>query len=235
LSVTTVALFLAGVNVLLLLVGGALIGMVVTNRHRLARASRWRSAILPWPWVPLASGSAPAVGLGAVFLTFLKFGAVVYGSGYVLLAFLRPELVTHLHWLTDRQLVDAVSVGQVTPGPVFTTATFIGYLVAGTSGAVAATVAIFLPSFVLVAVAHRFLEALGRSPWMQGFLRGASAAALGLMAGVTVLLGKAAIVDWFTALIAVAAVAVLVRFRINAAWVVLGGALLGVVAKLTFA
>ena len=135
------------------------------------------------------------VSLTTLFLTFLKIGAVLYGSGYVLLAFLRNDFVERLGWLTDQQLLDAVAIGQMTPGPVFTTATFVGYLVAGVPGAVLATVGIFLPAFVFVALLHPLVPRLRRYPWTAAMLDGVNVAAMGLMAAVTWLLGRDAIVD----------------------------------------
>jgi chromate transporter len=166
--------------------------------------------------------------LGTLFLTFLKIGAVVYGSGYVLLAFLRQDFVERLRWLTDRQLIDAVVVGQFTPGPVFTTATFIGYLVGGVPGALLATLGIFLPSFVFVALVYPIVPRLRRSPWTSAFLDGVNAAALGLMAAVTWQLGRAAIVDPLTLALAVAAGIALLAAKVNSAWLVAAGAAVGV-------
>jgi chromate transporter len=251
LAAATLALFLFGVTAILLLAAGALIGLLAAVRRRPSEPSRQGTPGLAWLGLPsmsalskgpfvaavvpgtLASTPAAATpfGLGTLFLTFLKIGAVVFGSGYVLLAFARGDLVTHLHWLTDRQLVDAISIGQVTPGPVFTTATFIGYLTGGLAGAIVATVAIFLPSFVLVIAVRPLLPRMQRSPLMAGLLSGATAASLGLMAAVTILLARSVIVDPFTALIAVASFVALRRWNVNSAWLVLGGAALGVVAK----
>jgi chromate transporter len=167
-----------------------------------------------------------------LFLTFLKIGATLYGSGYVLLAFLRDDFVHRLGWLTDHQILDAIAVGQFTPGPVFTTATFIGYLTGGWLGAIVATIGIFLPSFVFVAVVYPLVPRLRASPWTAAFLDGANAAALGLMAAVGWQLGVTSIVDPLTAILALAAAVLLIRFRVNSAWLVLGGAMAGLVAKL---
>ncbi|HTD46511.1 MAG TPA: chromate transporter, partial [bacterium] len=156
---------------------------------------------------------------------FLKIGATLYGSGYVLLAFLRDDFVRRLGWLTDRQVLDAVAVGQFTPGPVFTTATFIGYLAGGWPGASAATVGIFVPAFVCVAAVYPVVPRLRTSPWTGAFLDGANAAALGLMAAVAWQLGAASIVDPFTAALALVAAVLLIRVRVNSAWLVLGGAI----------
>ncbi len=170
---------------------------------------------------------AAPVSLLRLFLSFLKIGAVVFGSGYVLLAFLRAEFVSHLHWLTEKQLIDAVAVGQFTPGPVFTTATFIGYLVAGMPGAVVATVGVFVPGFVFVALSGRMIPKLRRSPLAAAILDGVVVGSLALMAVVAWQLGRAAIVDWITLAIAVVSAGLLLRFRINSAWIVGGAAVIG--------
>jgi chromate transporter len=162
-----------------------------------------------------------------VFAYFVKAGSVVLGSGYVLLPILRGDLVERTRWITEAQLLDAIAVGQVTPGPVFTAATFIGYLVGGPGGATAATVGIFLPAFVFVALLHPLVPRLRRSPWTAAMLDGVNVAALGLMAAVTWLLGREAITDPLTATIAIAAALLLIRFRVNSAWLVLAGAIVG--------
>ena len=170
--------------------------------------------------------------LPLLFLTFLKIGAVLYGSGYVLLAFLRADLVVHLGWLTDRQLLDAIAIGQVTPGPVFTTATFIGYMLGGVPGALLATLGIFLPSFLFVAVAYPIFSRLRAWPGTAAFLDGVNAAALGLMAGVTWQLAGASLLDPLTFALALLAALVLFRFKINATWLILAGALVGIARML---
>jgi chromate transporter len=156
---------------------------------------------------------------------------VVFGSGYVLLAFLRADLVDRLHWLSEAQLLDAVAVGQVTPGPVFTTATFIGYVIAGGWGAVLATVGIFLPGFLLVALTRPLVARVRRSQTAGAFLDGVNVAALALMAVVTVQLARSALVDVPTILLALASAAALIRFKVNTTWLVAGGAVLGAALK----
>lgn len=151
----------------------------------------------------------------------------MFGSGYVLLAFLRGDLVVHLHWLTDSQLIDAVAVGQVTPGPVFTTATFIGYLLAGPLGAFVATAGIFIPAFILVAISGPLIPRIRHSPIAGAFLDGVIVASLALMAFVTYELGRAALVDAVTIILAIASAVLLIRFRVNSAWLVLAGAVVG--------
>ncbi|HET6579123.1 MAG TPA: chromate efflux transporter, partial [Gemmatimonadales bacterium] len=187
------------------------------------------------PTLPAAVGTAAAAAVAGasawgLFAVFVKIGAVLFGSGYVLLAFLRADLVERLGWLTERQLLDAVAVGQVTPGPVFTTATFVGYLVAGGPGAVAATVGIFLPAFLFVALSGPLVPRLRRSPTAGAVLDGVTVASLALMAVVTVQLGRAAVVDWSTAALAALSAVLLIRFRVNSAWLVLGGAVAGLLA-----
>ncbi len=166
-------------------------------------------------------------GLLPLFLFFVKVGSIVFGSGYVLLAFLQADLVGHWHWLTTTQLLDAIAVGQVTPGPVFTTATFIGYLLAGVPGALIATAGIFLPSFILVAVSSPLIPRLRESAVAGAFLDGVIVASLALMAVVTWHLGLDAVIDLPTAFLAIGSVILLVRFRLNSLWLVLGGALIG--------
>jgi chromate transporter len=173
---------------------------------------------------PPASGSVDGLG---VFWIFLKIGAVLYGGGYVLLAFLQRELVERNHWLTTTQLLDAVTIGQITPGPLFTTATFIGYLLAGHTGAVAGTVGIFLPAFGLVWLVNPWVSKLRQSAWASSFLDGVNAASLGLMMGVSWQLARASLVDGVTLGLALFSGLLLWRWRVNSVWLMLGGALVG--------
>lgn len=173
------------------------------------------------------AGRTLSVGLSPLFLILLKIGSVLFGSGYVLLAFLRADFVERFHWLTEQQLLDAIAVGQVTPGPVFTTATFIGYLLAGGSGAAVATIGIFAPAFVFVALTQPVLVRLRRSAAFGAMLDGVNVASLALMAVVTWQLGRSALVDVVSVVIAVVAFVLLVRFRFSSAWLVLGGAAAG--------
>ena len=182
------------------------------------------------PVAGIVGGVAPLTLVG-IFLFFLKLGAVVFGSGYVLLAFLRTDLVDRLHWLTETQLLDAVAVGQFTPGPVFTTATFIGYLLARARGAVVATVGIFLPGFIFVAVSRPLLVRIRSSPTAGAFLDGVNVASLALMAWVSVQLGKTALVDVPSLLLAVGAAVVTLKWKVNSGWVVGIGGLLGLLLR----
>jgi len=200
---------------------------VVATARRAPRNGTRRSVGLPALFVATSTTAAVPPTLGAVLLVFLKLGAVVFGSGYVLLAFLRADLVEHRHWLTERQLVDAVAVGQVTPGPVFTTATFIGYVVAGVPGAIVATVGVFLPAFALVAASGPLVPRLRRSPVAADALDGVNGAAVALMAVVTWQLGRAAIVDSLTVAIAVVSAVLLLVARWNATWVMAAAAAAG--------
>jgi chromate transporter len=203
---------------------------------RVRWGSRYAPAALLDPRFMLVSGALAAVpySLPVLFLTFLKIGSILYGSGYVLLAFLQRDLVQRLGWLTSQQLIDAIAIGQVTPGPVFTTATFIGYYMGGFSGAVAATLGIFLPSFIFVAISNPLIPRLRKSAFAGALLDGVNVAALGLMAAVTWQLGQAAIVDPLTIVLALAALVALFRFKVNSFWLVLGGALAGALRFLAF-
>jgi chromate transporter len=225
-SVVVLALYLAGVDVLALLFGGALLVAVASG---VGGRRSGTGAIVPLVSLGVVASSDPS--LLRVFGAFLKFGAVVFGSGYVLFAFLRGDLVQQLHWLSEQQVVDAIAVGQVTPGPVFTTAAFVGYLLHGVPGALVATLGIFLPGFVLAAVVYGQLGRARRSPTAKAFLDGATASGLGLMAGVTVQLGRVAVTDWLTALIAVLSFAALLRFEINPVWLIVAGGALGLTAR----
>ncbi|HEU4614712.1 MAG TPA: chromate efflux transporter [Kofleriaceae bacterium] len=223
---------LLGVNELAVL---AAAGVVVAAGRRLRAGSA--ASLLPLPLLgagsATATSTATAFGLWPLFLFFLKVGSVLFGSGYVLLAFLRNDLVEHFHWLTESQLLDAIAVGQITPGPVFTTATFIGYVLGGAAGAGVATLGIFLPAFVFVAISGPLIPRLRRSRTAGAVLDGINVASLALMAVVTLQLGRTAIVDVPTALLAAASAFVLIRWRPNSAWLVLAGGIAG--AALTYA
>lgn len=222
-----------GIHELLVLFGGGVVaGIARTTWQQIKGGKNLRALISTMPPAMLfQSGATTAAtasfGLWPLFLFFLKVGAVLYGSGYVLLAFIRADLVERWHWLTESQLLDAVAVGQVTPGPVFTTATFIGYVLGGPKGAAVATVGIFLPAFFFVAVSGPLVPRIRRSPMVGAFLDGINAASLALMVLVTYQLGRAAIVDLTTIALALISAVLLVRFRANSAWLVLGGAIIG--------
>lgn len=227
-TVAALAASVAGVHELIVLGGAG----VVAALAKLVRTRRLRGAAgLVWPW-SLAGGGATAAatataGLWPLFFFFLKVGSVLFGSGYVLLAFLRADLVERWHWLSDRQLLDAIAVGQVTPGPVFTTATFIGYVLHGASGALVATLGIFLPAFVFVAISAPLVPRIRRSPTAGALLDGVNVASLALMAEVTWLLARSAVTNGWTAALALVSLALLVRFRISSVWLIAAGAALG--------
>jgi chromate transporter len=244
-GVICVALSFFGVNALLLLAGTgtaiALIHAISLSKNEHRKVTKGAFALLRrdvplklaklFPAAVTGAATTVAPAMWSLFLVFLKIGSVVFGSGYVLLAFLRADLVVHRAWVTDAQLVDAVAIGQVTPGPVFTTATFIGYLLRGPAGAAVATVAIFLPAFILVAISGPLIPYIRRSATAAAFLDGVNVASLALMAAVSYQLGRAAIADWLTIGLTIASAVLLLRFRVNSAWLVLGGALVGIVAQ----
>jgi chromate transporter len=189
--------------------------------------------LLPKPM--LASVTAAGVlavvpfSLWRLFLTFLKIGSVLFGSGYVLLAFLRTDFVVRLHWLTEKQLLDSIAVGQVTPGPVFATATFIGYILGGVPGAVAATVGIFLPGFFMVAVSGPLIPKIRRSRFASAVLDGVVVGSLALMGVVAWRLGRAALIDPLAIAIACISLLLLLRFRMNGTWLIMAAAIIGII------
>jgi chromate transporter len=222
----SLALAIAGVHELVLLLGAGVGAALMARSVRPATAALWVPA-------PLLAAVVPSpVTMPALFATFLKIGSVLFGSGYVLLAFLRAELVVRLGWLSEGQLLDAVAAGQVTPGPLSSTATFIGFLLRGLPGALAATVGIFLPAFVFVALSGPLVPRLRRSPAAGAFLDGVQVASLALMAMVAGQLGAHAVRDVGAALVGVASAVLLIHYRVNSSWLLLGAAVLGVARRL---
>lgn len=230
-AIAGVGLTFLGIHELqVLLGGGVVVGIGDMTRQKIKRGYKLRSLIATPLAIILQFGPAAATatfGLWWLFLFFLKVGAVLYGSGYVLLAFIRADLVERWHWLTESQLLDAIAVGQITPGPVFTTATFIGYVLGGPKGAAAATVGIFLPAFFFVAVSGPLVPRIRRSPTAGAFLDGVNAAAMALMFVVTYQLGRAALVDITTVALALISGVILFRYRVNSVWLILGGGIAG--------
>ena len=228
-------LYILGVNELALLFGGAAVVLLVyAGRHYLKHGL---AAFAPIPMLlqmPLTTAYATVIPFSqtTLFLSFLKIGSVLFGSGYVLLAFLRSEFVVRLGWLTNQQVLDAVVAGQITPGPVFSSATFVGYLLGGWPSALLATLGIFLPSFLFVGLLSRILPVVRKSQWAATFLDGVNAASLGLMAGVTAQLGQTAIIDIFTIVLLLVTLFVMFRLKVNPIWLIIGSGLLGVVYKL---
>jgi len=228
------ALAIGGVNELTLLAGGGIVALVARRVARATVAGIFVMLTVSAATVcgaTLAAATAVPVTLTRLTLFFLKVGSILFGSGYVLLAFLRADLTERWSWLTEQQLIDAVTVGQMTPGPVFTTATFIGFLLGGWSGAVLATLAIFAPGFIFVAVTHPLIGRLRASALASDLVDGVAAASLGLMVAVTWHLGRAAIVDLPTAALLVASGTTLTVWRPNSTWLIVSGAVLGWVLR----
>lgn len=228
-GISALAGYFLGINEIGLLFGGGLLVMVLQNIRRLGKST---PLLVGVPWLVLPNLTPATFSLAALFLSFFKIGSVIYGSGYVLLAFLRAEFVVRLGWITEQQLIDGVAIGQFTPGPFFTTATFIGYLLGDVPGAVIATLGIFLPCFIFVALSYRALARFEKSPITRSLLDGVNAAALGLMAAVAYQVGLASIIDPLTAVVMVAALVLLLRFKVNATWLIVGGALIGLFSHL---
>jgi chromate transporter len=222
-GLAALAASLAGINEIAVLVAAGFVVAIIRRVRPIRTAASW----LPLLGAAQATSATTAFGLWPLFLFFLKTGSVLFGSGYVLLAFLRGDLVQHLHWLTEPQLLDAVTVGQITPGPVFTTATFVGFILGGPQGAAVATIGIFLPAFVFVALSGPLIPRIRRSPTAGAVLDGVNVASLALMAAVAIELGRTAIIDIPTAVLAAIGAVVLVRYKPNSAWLVLGGAIVG--------
>jgi chromate transporter len=230
-AVLVIVLYLLGINEIALLFAGGLIVMLSMNYRRFKRQGLG-ALILPMSGAGVLSQIAMSFSFSSLFLIFLKIGAVLYGSGYVLLAFLRADFVVRLGWLTDQQLLDAVAIGQVTPGPVFTTATFIGYVLGGIPGSLLATLGIFLPSFIFVAISNPLIPRMRKSAWVSGLLDGVNVASLGLMAAVTWQLGRASLTGLLPILIALISFVLLIRFKVNSTWLVIGGGGIGVLSAL---
>ena len=226
---TALAAALLDVHEVVVLLGAGVVGILLyappSWLQFVGLALVWSPSVLP-----LASrlnlGDERLVRLG---LFFLKVGALLFGSGMVLFAFIQRDVVSRYGWLTHQQLLDAIAAGQMTPGPVLSSATFIGYLVAGWPGAVVSTFAVFLPSFCIVALVGPWIPRLRRSPVAQAFLRGVNAAVVALILSVALALFRSAVVDLWTALILAAGLVALLRFQAETWWLVLGGAACGLV------
>jgi chromate transporter len=235
-GILVLVLYFLKINEIALMLGTGIIVSLVSNLLS-SKNSKSLSVVLvplslfPFHLATIAAEIHPKTWT-AVFLSFLKIGSVLYGSGYVLLAFVQQEFVDRTNWLTSQQLLDAVAIGQFTPGPLFTTATFIGYLVAGNLGAIAGTIGIFLPAFILVPLINPFVSKLRESSWTGGFLDGVNVASIGLMAAVAWELGRGALIDIWTIIIAIASLVILLKFpKTNSAWLVIAGAAIGWLLK----
>ena len=222
-------------EIALLFAGAGIVLLYYSGRHFLKRGlqSLILSPILKVPALIASTVTVP-FSQTTLFLSFLKIGSVLYGSGYVLVAFFNSEFVQRLGWITHQQLLDAIAVGQITPGPIASSATFIGYLMGGWHSALLATLAFFIPSFVFVALISRIMPYLRKKWWSGAFLDGVNVASLGLMAAVTWELGRAGVIDWFTIVLTIAALFLVFKYKVNSTWLILGGALAGIAYKMLF-
>ena len=230
-GVACIALYFLGSNEVFLLFAGGLVVMLIQNWTRLRQFPR-ANLFIGLPLLSTLATASVSFSLSTLFLTFLKIGAILYGSGYVLVAFLRADFVDRLGWLTEQQLIDAIAIGQITPGPLFTSATFIGYLLGGIPAALIATLGIFLPSYLFVAISNPIIPKLRQSPWAGSLLDGVIVASLGLMATVTFQLGQALLIDLPTLTIFAVSAIFLFRFKINSTWLIVAGALVGTFTSL---
>lgn len=233
-GIVVILLSFFGFHEILLLSLAGLIMMLISNasKFRKVRASSFLPIFLSVSSLVPQQTQQDGMSLAKVFLTFLKIGSVLYGSGYVLLVFLETNFVERFHILTSKQILDAVAVGQFTPGPVFTTATFIGYLIQGIPGAILATIGIFLPSFLLVGLLNPIIPRLRDSKLLSSILDGVNVASWGLMAVVSFKLATSAVVDIATAVLAVLSLFIVFKFKINSAWIVLFGGMVGFVLSI---
>jgi chromate transporter len=227
LAVAIVVLAALGQPLLVLLLGAGIFWMLLSQGQKLLNREFGLSGLLG-----LSAATAPAIGgLAPIFFYFLKIGSVLVGSGYVLLAVLRADLVVKLHWLTDAQLLDAIAISQATPGPFFTVSTFIGYVLGGWPGACLATVGMFLPAFIFVGMTARILPRLRSSPFASAFLDGVNAAAVALMGFVGWQFARASMVTLPAVMIGAGCLVLLIRYKVNSAWLVLGGAIAGILLR----
>lgn len=226
LALAAILLYFLGVNEVLLIFIGGIIFMLIEQWKHIKNLNKHT---LPFfiPILPAAAAAAAPFSLSGLFLVFLKIGSILYGSGYVLIAFLQTDLVERLGWLTEQQLIDAIAIGQITPGPLFTSATFIGYLLASTPGALIATLGIFLPSYLFVAISNPIIPKIRKSVFAGSLLDGVIVASLGLMAAAAWQLGIASIVDLVSAAVFAAALLLILRYHVNSTWLILFGAVIG--------
>ena len=231
LGTAVLTLALSGTNELLLLMIGAIVGLLMTTGRWVGMAAILTSLTAATQSIYLSAQTVTAEAvpftLTRLTLFFAKVGSILFGSGYVLVAFLRADLTERWGWLTDQQLIDAVTIGQITPGPVFTTATFIGYLLGGWSGAVLATLAIFIPGFIFVALSQPLIPKLRNSRPLSGVLDGIVVASFGLMAAVTWQLAQTLFIDIHTGIIGLATLVILMTWKPNSTWLILAGAAVG--------
>lgn len=230
------AVFFAGlagyflkVNELIILFGGGLLAVLIQKFKWPPRNTQLLTFFLPLTFSAIPLLQTPVFNYQTLFLSFLKIGSVLYGSGYVLFAFIQTEFVQRLGWISEKMLLDAIAIGQVTPGPVSTSATFIGYQLGGMQGALIATLGIFLPAFFFVAISSPLIPIMRKSNWFSALLDGVNVSSLSLMAGVTWQIGQAAVTDWVSAGLALISLVLVFRFKINSTWIVLMGAVVGII------
>ena len=221
---------LLGVNEVLILLASGVVGMVLLTPPQ-ARPKHTPMGLV-FPLMPLLAAAPDSLRwlderLPQLGLFFLKVGTFLFGSGMVLFAFIQRDVADRFGWLSQQQLIDAIAVGQMTPGPVLSSATFIGYLVSGWQGALIATIAVFLPSFIIIVLIGPIIPLLRQSPTAQAFLKGVNSAVVALILAVSLSVFQSAIVDGWTVLILAAGLFALLRYRVDTLWLVLGGAAAG--------
>ena len=232
LAAGVLAATLLGLGEIAAILGAGVLGMAVYGIHKGFRGSDNLKSLEPFLLLQAGGAAASQLSTLKLFLVFVKIGAVLFGSGYVLVAYIDGELVQKLEWLSHQQLLDAIAIGQFTPGPVLTAATFVGYVLQGWTGALAATLGIFLPSFLFIVILYPIIPRLRKSPYTEAFLDSVNAAAVAVMISVTILMTIDVTSDWRAAAILVVALVVVMTFKkISSLWVILGGAALGFLLK----
>ncbi len=226
-----IILYVLGLEEILLLFGGAALVLLVRSGRRFLKSGLTAILCIP-PLIKMSlAAGARVFSNTTLFLTCLKIGALLYGTGYVLLAFAKTEFVERLGWITNSQLIDAIAVGQAVPGPLVKSVAFIGYILGGLPSALLATLGIFLPSFLLVALISKIVILVRKTWWASAFIDGVNVASLGLMAGVAIEIARAAVVDIFTVLLALSSLLLVFRYKVSSLWLILGGGILGIVYK----
>ena len=237
-GLATLALYLFGVEEMILLFAGAAVILLVKGGRKLFRMGAASLLCIPFLFNLSLLRLSPLLNTitsfsnATLFLTSLKIGSLMFGTGYVLIAFAKSEFITNLGWINNTQLIDAIAVGQALPGPLSKSITFIGYLMGGIPSAFIATVGFFLPSFILVALLSKIVILARNTWWAAAFIDGVNVASLGLMAGAMVIIARTAIVDIFSALLTLASLLLIFKYKVSSHWIILGGGLLGIIYKL---
>jgi chromate transporter len=236
-GVATLALYFLGVNEMILLFAGAAIVLLTRGGRKLI--SKGAASLLCVPSLinlsllrlnPFLSTIA-SFSNTTLFLSSLKIGSLMFGSGYVLIAFAKSEFVTNLGWISNAQLIDAIAIGQALPGPLSKSITFIGYLLGGVPSALIATIGFFLPSFILVALLSKIVVLIRKNWWAAAFIDGVNVTALGLMAGATISIARTAVVDIFSIFLTLASFLLIFKYKVSSHWIILGGGVLGIAYK----